>query len=524
MRYVTVKDTEWTYPDRWDYASAGDKLTLHAARGSYAAGQVLLSGLPESPPVKVEALGGISAFELEKYELVPVTVEDNPFLNDQNSTEHMPVRKAPYRLYDCAKPLGETLAPEGGVAGLYLAFVIPEDAAPGAYSGTVVITAACEKVEIPVCLTVYKAVVPKDGRLKIIGGFYRNFDVYHGVPNNSPEAERLEAEYLKLLLRARQNMMYVGGVQVTSRPDDEGKGEYAFDFSPLEAVVNRYMAAGMKYFNMRSVGWRKSWKESTILVSGMPAMSYGAFRYLSAYLPALQQFLEEKGWTDRFVVGVSDEPNEANATEYRALCGLVRRFAPKIRLIDALSFVPVYGALDVWVPLNSEYERHRKEFESMRIDGSEIWMYVCCGPRGHGYINRFMDYPLLSTRYLFWGNYKYNLTGYLHWATNCYQPGQNPFEQNCPRHRNADAETILPPGDTHIIYPGQGEPWMSMRLEAQRASAEDYELLCFIAERDKAKADEICAMGFRAFNDVEYDVNKFEQIRIALLYAASELA
>lgn len=524
MRYITVKDTEWTYPDRLTYASSSDKLTLHSARGSYAAGQLLLTDLPADAPVSVEVTGNAAAFTLEKYELVSVMVEANQGMNPENSTEHTPVRQAPYRLYDCAKPLGETLSPENGTAGLYLAFVIPDDATPGRYDGTVKITAAGETAEIPVNLTVYKAVVPSEGRLKIIQGFWRNFEIYHGIPNNSPEADALEAKYLDMLRRARQNMMYVGGVRGLTAPDENGEGKYTFDFSPLENNVKRYMAHGMKYFNMSSVGFRKSWHESTIIVSGKyPAMSYEAFRFLADYLPALQSFLEKKGWIDRFYIGISDEPNHANATEFRALCGLVRKLAPKIRLIDALSFVPVYGALDVWVPLNSEYENHKKEFDSMRIDGSEIWMYVCCGPRGEGYINRFMDYPLLSTRYLYWGNYKYNLTGYLHWAANCYQPGQNPFEQNCPHHRNADSETILPPGDTHIIYPGKGEPWMSLRLEAQRASAEDYELLCKIADCDRAKADAICAMGFRKFNDVEYDVDRFEQARIALLEAASEI-
>jgi hypothetical protein len=523
MCYVTVKDTEWTYPDRLDYASAGDKLILHSVRNSYAAGQVLLAGVPADAPVTVTVSGGISSFTLEKYELVAVMLEDNPHMTAENSTAFMPVRKAPYRLYDCAKPLGETLSPDSGTAGLYLAFVIPDDATPGTYTGVVTISVAGNAVEIPVSLTVYAATVPNVGKLKIINGFHRNFETYHGIANGSPEANRLEGEYLDLLRRARQNMMYVGGEAVTSRPDENGCGDYAFDFSALETNVKRYMAHGMEYFNMSSVGGRRSWHESTILVAGMPAMSYEAFRYLAAYLPALQKFLEEKGWIDRFYIGVSDEPNDANATEFRALCGIVRKLAPKLRLLDALSFTPVWGALDVWVPLNSEYERHKKEFDAMRLGGSEVWIYVCCGPRGYGYINRFMDYPLLSTRYLFWGNYKYNLTGYLHWAANCYQPGQNPFEQNCPEHRNADAVTILPPGDTHIIYPGKGAPWMSLRLEAQRASAEDYELFCAIAEHDKAKADEICAIGFRAFNDVEYDVNKFEQTRIALYRAASEI-
>ena len=117
-----------------------------------------------------------------------------------------------------------------------------------------------------------------------------------------------------------------------------------------------------------------------------------------------------------------------------------------------------------------------------------------------------MDYPLLATRYLFWGNYKYNLKGYLHWAVNQYQPEQDPFTNNWPTHRNADSVGILPPGDTHLIYPGEGEPWMSIRLEAQRESAEEYEILKVIAEKNKDIADDLCGKCFRGFNDVEYSI------------------
>jgi hypothetical protein len=186
-----------------------------------------------------------------------------------------------------------------------------------------------------------------------------------------------------------------------------------------------------------------------------------------------------------------------------------------------MSYGNLHGALDIWVPLNAEYDRHQKELESLRAAGDEIWHYVCCGPREPGYINRFMDYPLLSTRYLHWGNYKYNLTGYLHWAANHYQPGQDPFVQNCPEHHNTDAVCYLPAGDTHLMYPGKGEPWLSIRLETQRESAEEYELLRELAKTDKAKADELCENVFRSFREVEYDVTKFIENKKALLEALS---
>lgn len=523
MKMTTVKATEWTYPDRFEYRSGADRADIFGARSSYAEIQLVFSGVPEGASISAKASGAIAAFDVEWYELVPVFVEANANLpeNDESRDEWIPSRAAPYWLYDCVKPLGAHLTPKDGGAALYAALKIPQDAVPGVYEGTYDITVAGETFAVPVMLTVYAARIPEAEHLKIINGYSRAaVQKFHNTEIGTPAFHALDEKYLRLLRRMRQNMLYVGGVRQTG-PDESG--HYQFDFSALKQDVEFFRSLGYKYFNMSSVGGRRSWAESTILVAGHPSMSYEAYCYLADYLPALQAFLDEQGWTDCFYMGVSDEPNDANATEFRALCGLIRKLAPRIRLIDALSYTAVHGALDVWVPLNASYEEHRAEFESFRHGDDEIWHYVCCGPRDKKYINRFMDYPLLSTEYLFWGNYKYNLAGYLHWASNCYQPGQNPFLQNCPEHHNADAVCILPPGDTHILYPGDGEPWMSMQLEAQRRSAEEYELLRMLAEHDKARADEICAKGFRSFRDVEYDPNRFEAIRRELLAACSAL-
>jgi hypothetical protein len=519
MKYTVVNGTEWTYPDRTEYRSGSSCANLQSARNSYASCQIVFAGLSSFPEVAIEARGDISAFPAEYYELVPVYVEGNlPELDEKSRSAYIPSRIAPFYIYDCAKPLGKTLTPKNGGAGLYVAFRIPDSAEPGEYAGTLAVRVGSERLEIPVKLRVYAARVPDKEHLKIINGYNSGKTAeYHKVAPGSDENRALDEKYLRMLRRMRQNMLYVGGVK---RLDPEN-GHLRFDFSDLEKNVEFYMSLGYKYFNMSSVGGRKSWHESTILVAGYPAMSYEAYRYLADYLPALQNFLDAKGWIDNFYMGVSDEPNDKNATEYRALCGLVRKFAPRISLLDALSYVPVHGALDVWVPLNAEYDKHREEFESFRVGNDEIWHYVCCGPRGELYINRLMDYPLLSTRYLFWGNYRYNLGGYLHWASNCYQPGQDPFTQNNPTHRNCDATCTLPAGDTHIIYPGDDGPWMSLRLEAQRQSAEDFELLRLISLKDKALADKICEEGFRSFNNVEYDPVRFESIRADLLGAAS---
>ena len=523
MKYVLVNSSEWTYPDRLEYQSAVTELALHSPRNSFATAQVLLYEVPAEAQITVRAEGNLTSLPLDAYELIPVHVEDNPFLEKDVIVNGCPNRWAPFDIYDCVKPLEAHLAPKDGVAGLYLSFAVAENMSPGTYSGAVIIKVASEQITVSASVTVYKATIPKEENLKIVNGYVpEKTALYHHVETGSEEHERLDKEYLKILRRMRQNTLYTNGAHMTGIRD----GCYAFDFGEFEKFVEGALRLGYRYFLAPNIGWRESWFKPTInvVVGGvkLPAMSFEAYDYLSQYLKAFRAFLKEKDWLNIVFQPVADEPNNENATEYRALCGMVRKLAPELKLIDAVSYVPIHGALNIWIPLNSEYDKHRKEYESFRSDDDEVWHYVCCGPRSEGYINRFMDYPLLATRYLFWGNYKYGLQGYLHWAANHYQIGQNPFTQNCPEHTNTDSKTILPAGDTHIIYPGRGVPWMSMRLEAHRMSAEDFELLLMLAKKDKVNADALCERCFKSFNHVEYDINAFEKTKIDLYIAASE--
>ncbi len=517
MRCTVVSSAEFTYPDVFDYASSAPRADVFGARGGFASFQVLFRDAA-SPALPVSFTGLPDGAEPELYTLRSVMVERNHGIPDGEHKPHWPEREAPYRLYDCLRTYDGTIDVEGQAkqGGLYVAVRLSPDAVPGAYP--FVMNAGGE--EIPGTLEIFPAVLPPE-TLKIILGYDRApLKTFHGLVPGTPEYDAMDRKYLSALRRMHQNMMYVGGVSA----EEASPNEWRFDFSGLVKMIETYEAAGMTGFNLPSVGWRKSWSESTILLRGsIPSMSYEGYRYLMQYLPALKAVLDEHGWTERCVMGVADEPNAENATEFRALCGLIHRIVPEIRLCDAMSWGNLHGALDVWVPLNAEYDRHREEIETFREGGAEIWHYVCCGPREYGYINRFMDYPLLSTRYLHWGNYRHHLTGFLHWAANRYQPGQDPFELNCPEHHNADAVCFLPPGDTHILYPGDDGPWLSMRLEAEREGAEEYELLTLLASENKKLADEICASVFRSFRDVEYDVAAFGAARRRLLSAVSEL-
>lgn len=515
MKYTVVSSAEFTYPDIWDYESSADKADIFAARGGFATCQILVDDMKsDALPVTFSELpAGVTP---EIYSLLAIPVEANPGLQEDRITTHYPERKAPFDVYDCLCTYDGTVNLTDGRGGIYLAFRVDKDAPAGIYDLTVTVGDCA----VPVRLQVYSAVLP-DETLNLVQGFAEGkLCQWHNLEPKSEEFYEMEHRYLKLLRRMHQNMLYSHGVSYKKVAENQ----FEFDFSKFIEYTERCKKAGFKIFKAPAIGWRKDHAESTIYLFGdIPAMTYEGYCFLTQYLPQLREVLREHGFLEGAIMSVADEPNDKNATEYRALCGLIHRIAPEIRLGDAVSYGNIHGALDVWVPLNSHYDMHKEKWESFRAAGGELWHYVCCGPRNYGYINRFMDYPLLSTRYLHWGNYCHNLTGYLHWAVNCYQPGQNPFENNCPVHHNAGDTIVLPAGDSHIIYPGTDGPWMSIRMEAQRESAEEYELLRKLAETNKPLADEICHAVFRSFCDVEYNIAKFEANRRRLIEAVSAL-
>jgi hypothetical protein len=109
----------------------------------------------------------------------------------------------------------------------------------------------------------------------------------------------------------------------------------------------------------------------------------------------------------------------------------------------------------------------------------------------------------------------------LHWGLNQIIEGQDPFEDTCPPH-GAYGEFHLPPGDSHILYPGDAGPWSSVRFEAMGAGIEDYELLRAVAERDEELADEIVLKLVRTFTDYDATVPGFERVHRQLLEEASK--
>ena len=124
--------------------------------------------------------------------------------------------------------------------------------------------------------------------------------------------------------------------------------------------------------------------------------------------------------------------------------------------------------------------------------------------------------PLLRSRMLFWGSYRHHLTGFLHWGLNWADTEHTAYEDTCPV---SSPTQNYPSGDSHILYPLGGQVIGSMRAEMARCGTEDYELLNALAAADKAKADELCGVVFRAFDDCDNETAVFDDLHDKLVAA-----
>lgn len=534
MIFQVFSANEWIYPDSQVEVNGCRQINLTAARGGFAACQILLNEFLLDADMhweyKTENVNSSLMAELqpEVYQLIDVFVEENTgpigfVVKPGESAAGYTSRIAPFRVYDAMKPLAVTGHTRSFTECLYVCWKVDEHASPGVHISQFDVIIGEEKCSIDVRIEVFAACVPKTGALSVINWFIlSHMATRHDLELWSVEHWAMIRRYGEMMRRARQTHFWVTMevIDVEARED----GTYQFNFDRAERLIRLFLELGFTHIEGGMVATRKQFSDSEFVVTiqnqHVKALSAEGYSYIAQYLTAWRNFLETHQWFNLLVQHVADEPTRNCADEYRILSGIVRKFLPGVPLIEAVELFSIEGAVDIWIPKNHDYEANRHEYERMRQLGDTIWFYTCCFPGGY-YMNRLLDMPLLRTRYLHWGNYIYNLTGFLHWGFNYYSKNQDPFQDSSPVLANL-GDSRLPPGDTHIVYPGIDGPWGSVRLEAMAAGIEDYELLTILSRKDKALADDIASSCMTSFKECIEDPNQFEQARRRLLKAVSD--
>jgi len=226
-------------------------------------------------------------------------------------------------------------------------------------------------------------------------------------------------------------------------------------------------------------------------------------RAYQACLRAFWDHVLKRGWADRFVLYISDEPHfrhEHIRRQMEALCRMIHEVDPTIPIYSSTwGHVPEWDeSLDVWGI--SHYGRVPVEqMERLREAGKRLWFTTdgqMCLDTPYCAVERLLPHYCFKygvEAYEFWG---------AAWLTyDPYRFGWHAYIRQADR-PGSYYWVRYPNGDGYLIYPGVSEkgsdplsrggltpfriPVSTVRLEQAREGVEDYEYLCLLRSRIEA--------------------------------------
>lgn len=378
---------------------------------------------------------------------------------------------------------------------LWIEFKVPKNAIPGDYSGQVQLIQNTAVIkEIPFKVHVRNFELSDESHT--VAEYDARINNWNFIGYAKSETERMK-EIWKMLADHR-----LCPDAVTPSPTWKiEKGKTIFDFTEFDKAASYYFndlklrrIYSPWYFYL--FGWanipeEKFGEKPYPGEFPYPGVDRGKLRpeFKKAYQSALRIYwshMKEKGWADKVVFYLSDEPHaEPEITaQMKALCSMVHEVDPKIPIyVSTWWYRPEYaGSVDVWGVSNHGGGWGRPVPVTDLIGIKQIGGRLFFTTDG----KMCTDTPYLGfERLLPYFCFKYGAEEYEFWGSNWYT--FNPYEYGWHSFiRQSDRPGDLywiryPNGDANFIYPGQPIGVNSMvatiRLKLAREGVEDYEYL-----------------------------------------------
>jgi len=416
---------------------------------------------------------------------------------------------------------GDAFALEAGKnLVLWIALQVPEAAKPGVYAGQVTVSSKGKLLKaLPVTLRVRSFALPRKPLLQSMIGF-SDGNIYKAHGCKTPEdKERIIRLYFDEYRRARLSpFLYAPGTMAFNPlPDGAIKWEFAkgadgmptgevkLDFATFDREGKRYFNDEQAFngFNFAPYLWtRNDGKMVLVLVDRngtatarrnadgtvnpiFDQIVTGVFRGIAAHLA-------EKGWLDRAVYYVTDEPGEEDTPALKEICQLLRQADPRLR--TALTYDPANrpklaelvdeqgkSLISVWIPYCSMYSQ--KVADEQRRKGADYWLYdvstTCLISMG-GQTNRS----------IMWDIWRRGCHGYLYYLSTWWGRDVTPWDR--PSFLLPGVSYRYRQGDGYFFYPPQRkydpkQPILdhvvpTIRWEMLREGAEDYDYLAMLQD------------------------------------------
>jgi hypothetical protein len=396
---------------------------------------------------------------------------------------------------------------------------VPESAAAGEYTGEVSLASDMGPLPaLPLALRVRGYALPKRPILQsMIGlaedGIYRA----HGC-TTAAEKEAVIRLYFEEYIRARLSPFLYAPTTIAFNPLPGGRLNWEFvkgaDGKPTgevkletagfdrEAEVYLNQRQAFSAFNIAPYLWTRNTlngKETMVLcivdstnaVVASPdaagaanplfdTLTVAVFRQIAAHL-------ERKGWLDRAVYYVTDEPGEDDVPALRQICRLIRQADPRLR--TALTYDPANrprlaelvddqgrSLISLWIPYCSLYRDEVAARE--RAKGADYWLYDVKDAA-------LITHTGLANRALLWTVWRRDAKGYLYYLSTYWGREVTPWDR--PSFLLPGVSYQYRQGDGYFFYPPQRRynpvpPVLdtvvtSIRWELLREGVEDYDTL-----------------------------------------------
>lgn len=379
---------------------------------------------------------------------------------------------------------------------IWVTVSVPKDAAPGDYKGAVrFLGDARELASVPFTVHVWDFEVPDRLHTAAI------YDVRMGGRWTQPgrSAEQTRRQFLKFMAERRvcpdrispdPVLRYENGKVIADFSAFDRAAEYYFDELKLPYTYTPSVFYCFGWGHPPGVKFGQAPYEGTYPYEGVDRSKLRP-QFVEAYQACLRAYLDhmrQKGWYDRVVLYISDEPYDNKPyiqDQMKALCAMIREVDPKLPIYcSTWHHQPAWdGSLTLW-GIGHYGVVSPETMEHIRQTGARMWFTTdgqMCTDTPYCGVERLLPrycFKYGVDAYEFWGctwltydPYKFG------WHSFIYQSGE-PGKYSWVRYPNGDGFLAYPGGP--IGYDG---PVSSVRLEQAREGVEDYEYLYLLRER-----------------------------------------
>ena len=396
---------------------------------------------------------------------------------------------------------------------------VPATATAGEYTGELSLTAdAGPLAAVPLSLRVRDFALPQRPILQsmisvAVDGIYKA----HGC-TTAAQKEAVIRLYFDEYIRARLSPFLYAPATIAFNPlpggritwefvkgaDGKPTGEAKLDFAGFDREGEIYLNQRQAFsaFNIAPYLWtrnQKDGKETMVLCIADSANAVVASpdaagaanplfdKLVVSVFGQIAAHLEQKGWLDRAVYYVTDEPGEDDTPSIAQICRLIRQADPRLR--TALTYDPANrprlaelvddkgrSLISLWVPYCSMYRDDVAARE--RAKGAEYWLYDVKDAA-------LITHTGLANRAIFWTVWERDTKGYLYYLSTYWGKDVTPWDR--PSFLLPGVTYQYRQGDGYFFYPPQRrynpEPPVldtvvtTIRWELMREGAEDYDTL-----------------------------------------------